>query len=173
METRLEGSPVCTPRWCLLLLGMLALLSCLAAETTGASPPSSSAGVKGMGFGGYAKVDPEDQAAPADPDQVLPLPEAEGTGNLPKLKFGEKLRFEEWGPIVINADGTTRRISNWDMMTKAEQERTWTRIAKRNKERLEALNRAGGAAGETPIESDLGRQPEPASGRESPHASEL
>ncbi len=51
----------------------------------------------------------------------------------------ESIRFEEMGPVIINADGTTRRIDNWDQMTKGEQEVAWRRIAKRNEERREAL----------------------------------
>jgi len=43
------------------------------------------------------------------------------------------------GPVIINADGTTRRIDNWDQMTKNEQEVAWRRIAKRNEERRKAL----------------------------------
>ncbi len=43
------------------------------------------------------------------------------------------------GPVIINADGTTRRIDNWDQMTKSEQEVAWRRIAKRNEERRRAL----------------------------------
>ena len=51
----------------------------------------------------------------------------------------ESIRFEEMGPVIINADGTTRRIDNWDQMTKSEQEVAWRRIAKRNEERRRAL----------------------------------
>ena len=51
----------------------------------------------------------------------------------------ESIRFEEMGPVIINADGTTRRIDNWDQMTKSEQEVAWRRIAKRNEERRKAL----------------------------------
>lgn len=43
------------------------------------------------------------------------------------------------GPVIINADGTTRRIDNWDQMTKSEQEVAWRRIAKRNEERRRVL----------------------------------
>ena len=53
--------------------------------------------------------------------------------------FTESIRFEEMGPVIINADGTTRRIDNWDQMTKNEQEVAWRRIAKRNEERRKAL----------------------------------
>ena len=43
------------------------------------------------------------------------------------------------GPVIINTDGTTRQISNWDQMTKREQEVTWKRISKRNEERRKVL----------------------------------
>ena len=51
----------------------------------------------------------------------------------------ETISFEEMGPVIINADGTTRQIANWDQMTKREQEVTWRRISKRNEERRKAL----------------------------------
>ena len=47
----------------------------------------------------------------------------------------------ELGPIIINADGTTRRITNWNTLTKGEQESSWRLISKRNKERLVLLER--------------------------------
>jgi len=43
------------------------------------------------------------------------------------------------GPIILNTDGTTRRIENWDTLTKHEQEVTWRRISKRNEIRRQAL----------------------------------
>ena len=51
----------------------------------------------------------------------------------------ESITFEEMGPVIINSDGTTRRIDNWDQMTKGEQEVAWRRIAKRNEERRKVL----------------------------------
>merc|ERR1719223_2158984 len=59
--------------------------------------------------------------------------------NIPKLKFGETLRLEAFGPIILNSDGTTRRISNWENLTEKEQEVTWRRIRKRNEERRNIL----------------------------------
>lgn len=104
-------------------------------------------------------------------EEVLPLPGPfEGVGSaVPQLKFGEKMRFDELGPIIINKDGTTRcvwrvcvcaggagmveassdhihtpctchrRITNWRKMTQWEQERTLDRIAKRNQARMAEL----------------------------------
>ena len=54
---------------------------------------------------------------------------------------GESLLLKDLGPVIINIDGTTRRISNWKLLSKMEQERTWKRIAKRNKERLAVLEK--------------------------------
>ena len=53
--------------------------------------------------------------------------------------MGETLRFEEMGPIIINVDGSTRRIDNWDQMTDQEREVAWRRISKRNAERRKKL----------------------------------
>jgi predicted Fe-S protein YdhL (DUF1289 family) len=43
------------------------------------------------------------------------------------------------GPVIINTDGTTRRISNWNELSEQEREVSWRRIAKRNEERREKL----------------------------------
>ena len=64
------------------------------------------------------------------------LPAATGDDpNIPSIKLGETIRFEEWGPIILNTDGTTRRIANWDNLTEQEKKVTWRRISKRNEER--------------------------------------
>jgi len=59
--------------------------------------------------------------------------------NTPTLKFGETLKLDHLGPIVLNVDGSTRRIDNWDEMTEQEKEVTWRRIKERNRIRREAL----------------------------------
>ena len=51
----------------------------------------------------------------------------------------ETIKFDEMGPIIINADGTTRQISNWENMSANEQKVAWRRISKRNEERRKAL----------------------------------
>mmetsp|Transcript_50865 Transcript_50865/g.58803 ORF Transcript_50865/g.58803 Transcript_50865/m.58803 type:complete len:118 (+) Transcript_50865:43-396(+) len=58
---------------------------------------------------------------------------------LPTIKLGESIRFEEWGPIILNSDGTTRRITNWENLTDHEKEVTWRRISKRNEKRRNFL----------------------------------
>ncbi|KAL3794271.1 hypothetical protein HJC23_012396 [Cyclotella cryptica] len=59
--------------------------------------------------------------------------------SIPKIRLGDTIAFEEMGPVIINPDCTTRRIDNWDQMTKQEQEVAWRRISKRNAERRAAL----------------------------------
>jgi hypothetical protein len=79
-----------------------------------------------------------------DAPVVLPLlpppgPEGDGAGSAPRIRLGESILFEGLGPVIINSDGTTRRIDNWDAMTPREREVAWRRIAKRNEERRQKL----------------------------------
>jgi len=67
--------------------------------------------------------------------KIPQLPPPDPDSNLPSIKLGESIRFEEWGPIILNSDGTTRRIANWDTLTEHEKQVTWRRIGKRNEER--------------------------------------
>ena len=55
--------------------------------------------------------------------------------NVKSLKMGESLKLDNLGPIIINTDGTTRTIDNWDTLTESERKVSWRRIAKRNAER--------------------------------------
>ena len=74
-------------------------------------------------------------AAASSSDDVPQLPPPDADSDLPRIRLGETIKFEEMGPIILNADGTTRRIQNWDQMTEHEREVTWRRISKRNEER--------------------------------------
>jgi predicted Fe-S protein YdhL (DUF1289 family) len=56
-----------------------------------------------------------------------------------KLNVGETLSLDELGPIIVNADGSLRRIANWDSLTESEQQSTYRQIAARNKKRIAAL----------------------------------
>mmetsp|Transcript_15648 Transcript_15648/g.43355 ORF Transcript_15648/g.43355 Transcript_15648/m.43355 type:complete len:127 (+) Transcript_15648:109-489(+) len=70
---------------------------------------------------------------------VPQLPPPDPDSNLPSIRLGESIRFEEFGPIILNTDGTTRRIANWDTLTEKEKEVSWRRISKRNEERRQIL----------------------------------
>ena len=84
--------------------------------------------------------DGEQQDQPQPPENKLPLlPEPDPDANLPSIKLGETISFEEMGPVILNTDGTTRRIDNWDQLTEKEKEVTWRRIRKRNEQRRQQL----------------------------------
>jgi hypothetical protein len=79
-------------------------------------------------------------AEPAEVSPLLLLPASDESGeNITSIRLGETISFAELGPIILNTDGTTRRINNWNTLTKQEQETTWRRIQKRNAERREQL----------------------------------
>jgi len=74
--------------------------------------------------------------------------------SIPTLKFGETLRLDALGPIIINTDGSTRRIDNWNELSEQEKEVSWRRISKRNEERRKALLMAAAAATTTATAPD-------------------
>lgn len=64
------------------------------------------------------------------------------------VQTGARVALDGLGPIVVGVDGTMSRISNWTALSERERETALRRLAKRNKERLEALK-----SGERSIES--------------------
>ena len=79
--------------------------------------------------------------APSASNDPLALPASDGAA--PRVAVGgEAVAMEELGPIVINTDGTTARITNWPQMTPAEQEKTRRVIVARNAKRLAKLEAA-------------------------------
>lgn len=75
-------------------------------------------------------------------DLRMPLVQAaEGDGEQTRrLEVGgEALPLDELGPIIINEDGTMRRIANWHLLTDSEREATQRRISTRNKARIDVL----------------------------------
>ena len=57
--------------------------------------------------------------------------------------------LDELGPVIIHKDGTLGHLSNWHEMTEHEKEMTFKFVAKRNKQRREALQLA-----EAPLDAD-------------------
>ena len=58
------------------------------------------------------------QSSNSNNGETIPqLPPPDPDSDLPSIRLGESIRFEEWGPIILNSDGTTRRIANWDALT--------------------------------------------------------
>ena len=81
--------------------------------------------------------------APLSTYEPLALPA--GDGDVPKVAVGGgPVAMEALGPIVINSDGTTARITNWPQMTPAEQANTRRVIVARNAKRLAKLKAAAG-----------------------------
>lgn len=64
-------------------------------------------------------------------------------------KFKDCFKVYAFGPIVINADGTLGRVSNWETMTEVEQASAFRLLCARNRRRVEAL-RAASQTDETP-----------------------
>jgi len=82
-----------------------------------------------------------DPKGPEHSEVPLLPPSDPNDTSIPSLKMGEKLKLDHLGPIIINPDGTTRRIENWDTMTEKEREVAWRRISKRNQVRIDTLNK--------------------------------
>lgn len=77
---------------------------------------------------------------PESKSEILQLPPSDpNNSNVQTLQFGQAMKLDHLGPIIINTDGTTRRIDNWDTLSEREKETTWRRIKKRNAERREML----------------------------------
>lgn len=70
------------------------------------------------------------------------MPPDDDSWSTRKISFGETIRFDELGPIIINHDGSARRITNWDILTDAEKETTIRVISRRNKVRATKLANA-------------------------------
>eukprot|EP00527_Entomoneis_sp_CCMP2396_P002641 CAMPEP_0198143058 /NCGR_PEP_ID=MMETSP1443-20131203/5675_1 /TAXON_ID=186043 /ORGANISM="Entomoneis sp., Strain CCMP2396" /LENGTH=109 /DNA_ID=CAMNT_0043806197 /DNA_START=160 /DNA_END=489 /DNA_ORIENTATION=+ len=81
-----------------------------------------------------ANADAEKEACVENDIPRLLAPSDKDAG-IPSIRLGETIRFEHWGPIILNTDGTTRLIANWDILTEQEKKVTWRRIGKRNEER--------------------------------------
>jgi hypothetical protein len=76
------------------------------------------------------------------------------------------VKLDRLGPMVVNADGTLSRISNWDKMADNEKETTLRIIGKQNQARLGQLRAKEGAQ----CAHDLGvRAPGSTSAIESAH----
>lgn len=104
----------------------------------------------------------QNEVSPDVSDGTLLLPDSSLVADIEYKKIevgGESLSLDELGPIIINEDGTMRRITNWASLTKGEQLGTIKKITKRNKLRLEKLREKEAATkqnGHTDIETTSG-----------------
>lgn len=75
----------------LFLLSQVVIIAVMAAQDTNKDDPVSRDGQ-------------QEEMMPLSPPQT-----SEGNSHtLPQLKFGEKMRFDDMGPVIVNKDGTTR-----------------------------------------------------------------
>jgi hypothetical protein len=90
--------------------------------------------------------------------EILMLPPSIGVnGEISRqINLGESISLEELGPIIINADGTTRRITNWSTLTEAEQKSSWRVISARNLKRLKVLQKKNAEETSSPEDGDSG-----------------
>ena len=54
-------------------------------------------------------------------------------------RAGEKVALDHLGPLIVNPDGSLRRIANWQSLSEGERTVALRRVAKRNAERLAKL----------------------------------
>jgi hypothetical protein len=83
----------------------------------------------------FASAPPGDNGG----QEIPQLPASDSNADIPTIKLGETIKLAGMGPVIINTDGTTRRIDNWNELTDKEKEVTFRRISKRNEERRKAL----------------------------------
>lgn len=88
----------------------------------------------------FASGAADNNAASNANEKIPELPAADPNDkDIPTIQLGETIKFDEMGPVIINTDGSTRRIDNWQELSEKEKEVTWRRISKRNEERRKAL----------------------------------
>lgn len=66
----------------------------------------------------------------------LPMPDEESSRT---LQFGDTLALDDLGPIIINKDGSLRRITNWAELSAVEKKHTLRKVSLRNHKRLGVL----------------------------------
>ena len=70
--------------------------------------------------------------------KLLPAP---SSANSQTLQLGQSISMDDMGPVIVNTDGSLRRIANWDTLSEQEQRNTLRLIAARNKRRIEQLKK--------------------------------
>jgi hypothetical protein len=114
------------------IFSLLILMSSGSENTAGAS----TTGRKALAFAAPS----DDTTSGSSQEEIPKLPASDPNNkDIPSIKLGETIKFDEMGPIIINLDGTTRRIDNWSELSEREKEVTWRRISKRNEERRKIL----------------------------------
>lgn len=107
-------------------------------------------------------------------DEIPALPQGVGEGGVPKLRLGDVYKLDgvaqQYGPTILNKDGTMRRIENWEEMSDAERERAWKRIVERNARRRRTLEAGTGAGRSSDVPGGEGKERRERRERRSPGA---
>ena len=89
-----------------------------------------------------------DEEADGETTLELPAPETPATNEDAKareLKLGGPgIKMDELGPLIVNPDGTLRRIANWATLSERERANALRTLKRRNNERIEALQQQQG-----------------------------
>jgi hypothetical protein len=94
------------------------------------------------------KADGEGERAELRADEGQALPAPSEMDAVVRLDVGGKgVRLDAMGPLVVNSDGSTGQVANWVEMTQYEKETTLRLLARRNKQRLEAIRTTQGGSG--------------------------
>ena len=64
---------------------------------------------------------------------------------------GERVSLDDLGPVIVNKDGSLRRIGNWAELTEHERAAAHRSISARNEVRLAALRAAENASQRRPV----------------------
>ena len=63
---------------------------------------------------------------------------------------GDRVSLDDLGPVIVNKDGSLRRIGNWAELTEHERAAAHRSISARNEVRLAALREAANASNRRP-----------------------
>ncbi|CAG8982257.1 hypothetical protein HYALB_00004491 [Hymenoscyphus albidus] len=83
---------------------------------------------------------PPSESSTPQKNTPLALPEVAHNHTQLDMSHGSTtVKLDHLGPMVVGADGTLSRITNWEGMTDGEKKATLRIIGKRNQERLKTL----------------------------------
>ena len=118
----------------------VALRSAQAMRRWGAPPPPPPPREEGEGAAAESNASPE-TAAPAAPEAAAQgepaaaLELADAAAPLCPRREQSALELGRLGPMILNADGSASRVTNWEDLTPQEQARASHRISERNQAR--------------------------------------
>jgi len=79
----------------------------------------------------------DDNVIPSLPDEINRDDGGDDGVPIRQIKFGETVKLDELGPVIVQSDCTLKRIENWHKLTEGEREATMRRIGGRNQVRLD------------------------------------